>query len=125
MSSNSRQRRINYTPRFTQMEAYDRLPKPIRDALKEGVQEWDTGHFLRLFAKMKRQGHPINKIIAGLIDNIEFWNENEIKRADPWQPEHKKGARKLNHIPSPHQRANATMMMSDEREIQRAGRAGR
>lgn len=43
MGSNSRSgRTINYTPRYTQWEAFDLLHPRVRDALQRAVIEYDT-----------------------------------------------------------------------------------
>ena len=51
MSSNSRSRTINYTPRMTQMEAFDLLAPRVREFLRGTVTEWDTLSILKFQKK--------------------------------------------------------------------------
>jgi hypothetical protein len=109
--SNSRTTYVNYKPRYTQMEAYDLLPEEIRDALKEGPQEWDTGSVLRRYQKSLKTKKPSKakkEVIASLVNA----HEDEIVKGLPWRP--RKPGQKWEDIPpSPHVQAKATMQLSN------------
>src|SRR6185312_3629280 len=49
--ANSRTRSINYKPRMTQMEAFDKLAPEVRDFLRATLTEWDTTSILRFQRK--------------------------------------------------------------------------
>jgi hypothetical protein len=45
--SNSPRRSINYTPRFTDKEAFDLCPPEVRAALNDSVSDWSAAAALR------------------------------------------------------------------------------
>lgn len=110
MGSNSRTQNINYTPRYTQLEAYDLLPMAVRDALKEGPQEWDTGAILRQYRKLLKSYGP-NTAQRKVVSKIQEWTAEEIAEGYPWRPR-KPGQRWEDVSPSPHNQARATMVLS-------------
>ena len=99
---NSRQRRINYTPRLTQFEAYDLLPELIQQALQEGPTQWDTYFVLRWYRKQIKNGLSERLATAGAVHMINGWHQYEVARTrgNPWGPK------------SPHKVAGASMQMS-------------
>ena len=40
--ANSKRRRVSYTPRMTEYEAYEKLPVTLKRALQEAVTEWSS-----------------------------------------------------------------------------------
>ena len=48
---NSATRSINYTPRYTDQEAYDLCPPQVRKALDEAVTSWSASSALRFCKK--------------------------------------------------------------------------
>lgn len=108
--SNSRTQTIRYKPRFTQMEAYDRLPRPIRDALKEGPQEWDTNAVLRRYEKLCKSVSPF-RAQREVVAEINSWHREEIRKGHPWRP--RKPGQRWRDVPlSPHVQARAKMAIS-------------
>lgn len=59
--ANSARRSVNYTPRMTDEEAYEKLPPTLRKVLQESVTEWSAYGTLRYFNK-----HSLQKTIAWL-----------------------------------------------------------
>lgn len=49
--ANSQRRTISYKPRFTDEEAYERLPPTLKRALQNAVTEWSAAWTLRSFNK--------------------------------------------------------------------------
>ena len=104
---NSRKRRINYKPRYTQMEAYDMLPQIVQRALQEGPQQWDTTWALRQFRKcLKTMG---DERAANFVAR-QLWDAHrrEIRNGHCWRD--RKPGQKWDSVPlSPHVEAQATM----------------
>ncbi len=96
---NGRTRKINYKPRYTQMEAYDLLPVEVRRALQEGAQQWNTNSTLRYFRKLKKQ---MGEYAA--TDEVVKWlwraHHEEVGNPKAWGKE------------CPHVMANATLCVS-------------
>ena len=92
--SNSRTRYITYTPRLTDLEAYERLPRIIRDQLKEGPQDWDA--------------HDAQFAIAHMVIDA---HHTEIVDGKAWRQPRPR-ARYKHLPPSPHVLAGASMQMS-------------
>lgn len=108
--TNSRTRRINYTPRHTQVEAYDLLPRAARDALKEGPQEWDTAYLLRHYRKREKTDGPdtAERLTVRLINMA---HRDEIAAGKKTWCARKPGQRWDSLPDSPHNRADATMQL--------------
>ncbi len=71
--SNSRTRSLSYTPRMTQMEAFDQLDLRVREFLRETLTEWDCPAILRFQKKNT------------VWQTIEWLKEAEAKEARrPW-----------------------------------------
>ena len=107
--ANSRTRVIRYTPKYTQMEAYDLCPPLIQQALQEGAQEWDTGAVLRAYKKEAKLSNPqtAEKLIA---NRVWYWHKLEIKNGYCWRT--RAVGQKWSTVPqSPHNQANATMAL--------------
>ena len=96
---NGRTKSVNYTPRYTQMEAYDLLPRGIRLAMQEGAQAWDSGSVLRYYRKLKKK---IGEYPAE--DEVIAWI---------WEAHHREvGNRKAWGKECPHVLAKATLCVS-------------
>lgn len=110
MATNSRTRSISYKPRYTQMEAYDLLPPVVRDALKEGPQEWDTGWLLREYKSQLKKFGPktAGRNVARIVHEA---TANEIAEGKPWR-DRKPGQRWRDVPQSPHNQAGAAMALS-------------
>lgn len=109
--SNSRTRYITYEPRLTDLEAYERLPRIIRDQLKEGPQDWDALFFLNRYEKLLRGGvdaHDAQFAIAHLVIDM---HHREIMDGKAWRQPRPR-ARYKHLPPSPHVLAGASMQMS-------------
>lgn len=105
--SNSRTRRT--ARRVDPYEVYDALPAPIRAALQEGPQEWDSVWCrtrLRKYSKLM----PKHEAIERVTSMVMRAHLAEIDEARPWQ-EHSR-IPKAKRTPSPHLLAKATMQMS-------------
>ena len=108
--SNSRTRKINYKPRYTQMEAFDLLPALIRAALREGPQEWDTAALLREYRRRIKDGyHTPESAEREMARAVWAYHQQDIRAALPWQDKLKPGQRR-NWKASPHIAAKATML---------------
>ena len=103
--ANSRRRKINYTPRMTDMQAYDLLPGAIRRELQEGVQDWDSCAILRRLRKGVKNGEPETKAVRDWVDALRAAARKEIDRPVAWVGRSRK-------LKSPHQQANATQQPS-------------
>ena len=109
---NGRTRSVNYKPRYTQMEAFDMLPKPIREALWEGAQKWDCGAILRKYkkyAKERGEAYAVSKV----VNTINRWHADEIREGKCWR-ERRVGQRWDDVPKSPHVQAEATMQTSHQ-----------
>ena len=73
--SNSRTRAINYTPRMSQLEAFDLCDAAVRGALASAVAEFDTCAVLRY---QRQHG------VAATLRWISSGNRSEAAR--PWIP---------------------------------------
>lgn len=105
--SNSRTTRITYTPRLTEMEAYDLLPRELRDVMKEGPQEWDMSWFYREWKKLKKkegEAHATERMVI----RAKRWTAEECQEGYPWR-DRKPGQKWEDVAPSPHVAARATM----------------
>lgn len=112
---NSRTRAISYTPKYTQMEAYDLCPPLVQQALQEGAQEWDTGFVLRAYKKEAKLSNPqaAERLIAG---RVWYWHKREIKEGHCWRK--RAVGQKWSTVPqSPHNQANATMALSNRKKV--------
>lgn len=109
---NSRTRSVNYKPRYTQMEAYDMLPKKVRDAMKEGPSEWDTGFFLREYRKLLKEGYTEEHAEDYVARYVWRTHNREVAEGKPWRPR-KPGQRWRDVPPSPHNMAKATMQLAN------------
>lgn len=109
--SNSKEVTLRYKPRYTQMEAYDLLPRRVRDALKVGPQEWDTGHILRAYRQYLKEGYTQAEAAGSMVAMVELWHKIEIQNGKrDWCKHLRKPGQRWTSIPdSPHNRANATM----------------
>lgn len=105
---NSRTRTINYRPRYSQMDAYDLLPQPIRDALKEGPQEWDTNSLLRNYRKF-RKTMSRNETIRAIVAGINEAHASVITEGRKDWVTRKPGQKWASLPDSPHNEARATM----------------
>jgi hypothetical protein len=114
--SNSRTQSINYTPRYTQWEAFDLLPPLIRAALREGPQEWDTAALLRMYRREIKAGATPEKAERGVAQLVWNWHIGDIHEAALWQDKRKPGQKKV-WKPSPHLAAKATMMFNPENAL--------
>ena len=109
--ANSRTRKITYTPRHTQMEAYDLLPYNVRAALMEGPQEWDTSSILRSYRKLLKEGLT-ERNASKLTERMVWgWHREEIKIGSPWR-DRRVGQSWQSVRPSPHNEARATMALA-------------
>ena len=107
---NGRTRNINYKPRYTQMEAFDMLPKPIREVLWEGAQKWDCNWILRQYKKYEKEG-GIEYAIKRSVERINRSHQKEIEEGKCWR-ERRVGQRWDDVPKSPHVQAEATMQTS-------------
>lgn len=82
---------------LTQTEAYDELPKPVRDALKEGPQKWNTWEFLKWY-RVCVQTQSERFAIETLVKHIWELHAEEIAGVPD----------------SIHNKAHATMCLSEE-----------
>lgn len=114
-ASNSRMRTIRYQPRYTQMEAFDRLPETIRRALWEGAQEWDTVSILTdWMAQAKRVG-PV-KAAEAVVLNLWLNHYREIDQGKTWRT--RGPFQRWEDVPqSPHNQARATMQLSGWQDV--------
>ena len=112
--TNSRRHSINYVPRMTQLEAYDASPSLIRAAHKEGPQEWDTYHFLLSYRKMVRKGVDASVAERRVARSIISAHSHEIRKGQKMWTPRLPGQRWADLQDSPHNRANATMQLSDK-----------
>lgn len=106
--TNSRTRSISYTPRYTQMEAFDLLPRDARDALKQGPQEWDTAFLLRAYRKWEK-AHGPDRATRLTVNRINAAHEQEIANGRKTWCDRKPGQPWASVPDSPHNRAKATM----------------
>ena len=111
---NSRTKRINYKPRYTQMEAYELLPKLVRDALKEGAQQWDCGAVLRHYRKLLKSGVVNEKAELSTARMVWDWHSWEVKEGYPLR-QRKVGQRWATVPQSPHNQAKATLACINKR----------
>jgi hypothetical protein len=110
--SNSRGRSVYYTPSMTQMEAYDASPAAIRDAHKEGPQEWDTLNVLNRYKKMVRAGTDPTVAEKRVAKYVMASHGREIGEGKRTWTARLPGQRWRDLPDSPHNRANATMQVS-------------
>lgn len=108
---NSRTRKVNYKPRYTNMEAYDLCPKEIRNALKEGPQGWSAAWCLRRLKKLEKEYHR-KYAIKLVVADVWRGTNKEIAEGKPWR-NRKPGQRWGDVAPSPHNLAKATLQMSN------------
>ena len=113
---NSPTRSINYTPRYTQWEAFDLLPPLARAALREGPQEWDTAAVLREYRRLVKSGLAPTQAERKVAREVWSWHRSEVAKAKPWQEKLKPG-QKRNWKPSPHLAAKATLMFNPENAL--------
>lgn len=73
---NSRTRSVNYTPRMTGMEAFDKLPSAIKHALETATIEWDAYGVYRYWQKCGN--------VQETIRWIRYGDAEQAKRA--WFP---------------------------------------
>lgn len=106
--SNSRTQRVNYTPRMTQVEAYDALPLDIKRVMQIGPQEWDTYYVLRAYKKQLKTW-PEGRAAANVIRMVHKWHRNEVRDGKPWRPR-KPGQKWSDVPPSPHVLAGGAMI---------------
>jgi len=65
--ANSARHTINYKPRVSEQEAYERLPLTLKRAMQEAVTEWCSRSILKYFEK-----HGLAKT----IDELHRWDEH-------------------------------------------------
>jgi len=103
--ANARRRKTNYTPRMTDMQAYDLLPGAIQRELQEGVQDWNSYAILRRLRKTVKNGETETKAIRRWIEALRAAARKEIDRPVAWIGRSRK-------LKSPHLLANATQQPS-------------
>jgi len=112
--TNTRTKSVYYKPRYTQMEAFDMLPKPIREVLWEGAQEWDCGAILRKYKKFAKEFSE-EYAISKMVDIIERWHSYEIREGKCWR--NRLPGQRWNEVAnSPHVQAKATMQTSGHKQ---------
>lgn len=72
--SNSRTRRINYTPRMTDMEAFDKLPPKLKHALETALISWGA---YSVYRQWQKTGD-----VDAIVRSIREADAKEAKR--PW-----------------------------------------
>lgn len=78
--ANSARRAINYTPRMTDYEALAALPKPIADALRNAVFEWDAYTVLRDYRKRAKTFKGwTSDLWAKMVSEIKAWDRQTIE----------------------------------------------
>lgn len=108
--ANSYRRTINYTPRYTDEEAYDLCPPDIRLALQNGPADWDSSVVLRIYRKLLKQFGP-KTAEQRTAEMVWGWHRDECAEGKPWRTR-KPDQRWADAPPSPHVAANATMALS-------------
>ena len=106
---NSRTRKISYTPRYTQMEAYDLCGPLAQQAMREGPQQWDAGAVLRYFRKLLKNGFSPSAADRNAARWIWDCHHQEVNEGYPYRSR-RPGQRWSDVPPSPHNAAYATML---------------
>lgn len=109
---NTRTRRINWKPRYTQFEAYDLLPPDVQKALQEGPTQWDTCSVLRHYRKLLRQGKLPCVAEEATAELVRSWHIFEIRDSKKIWCQRRPGQAWKNVPDSPHNKARATMVVS-------------
>jgi hypothetical protein len=74
MSRNSPTRTINYKPRMTQWDAYDKLPPQVQHALQTAVISFDSYSVYRHVQK-----HGIRKTLAWVAAGNNVWARHDLQ----------------------------------------------
>lgn len=99
--SNSRTRSINYTPRLTQLEAYDLLPVELKRINQIGAQQWDTAFVYRKYKSALNKGVDECVVVKDLVKLLMHWHTLECANGYPWRTR-KVGQRWADAEQSPH-----------------------
>lgn len=78
--ANAGRRNVNYTPRMTDEQAYEELPKPVRDALKVAVTDWCSYSLLRRYRKLCKGGMWSSEAAQKVIQTIEYSDINYMEK---------------------------------------------
>ena len=88
--ANSARRTIHYTPRYTDLEAFDLLPFPVREALREAITDWDAAYILRYYRKKVKESRESvedfslddleeePKPVKQTVNRLRFWDKLEM-----------------------------------------------
>lgn len=111
--TNSRTRTIYHKPRYTQIEAYDLLPRLVKLAMQEGPQQWDSNAVLRHYQRLqgKRVGMSPAEAEEATAKLVMEWTDIEVANGQPWR-EMEKGRYWRQAAPSPHVQASASLQYS-------------
>ena len=69
--ANSARRSLNYKPRVSEAEAYERLPITLKRCLQEAIVEWCSRSVLAHFEK-----HGLSKTIA----EVHRWDDYQMRK---------------------------------------------